>query len=196
MSPKELEKYSYNELCKIRDSLDRIKKPEEYSQVVEAIYKISAQPDRDDIFSTHERKHDLRTKPYIARRMTAFLIDSFITFCFMLLMLWIFGEPDGTGNIKLSGWPVLAVFGFWALVTVGTEQLLGATIGNLAVDLKPVSLKNRGQITISQSFKRHLISFIDLTFFGLVAIILIKSTEYNQRLGDIWAKTVVIKDED
>jgi uncharacterized RDD family membrane protein YckC len=29
-------------------------------------------------------------------------------------------------------------------------------------------------------------------FFGLIAILTIKNTEKNQRLGDLWAKTVVV----
>ena len=44
-----------------------------------------------------------------------------------------------------------------------------------------------------QSFKRHLLDPIDMSMFGLIAIIIIKNTNYNQRLGDLWAKTIVVK---
>ena len=40
--------------------------------------------------------------------------------------------------------------------------------------------------------KRHLLDPIDLLFYGIPAIITIKNTEKHQRLGDLWAKTIVI----
>ncbi len=76
-------------------------------------------------------------------------------------------------------------------MTIGVEQLLGKTLGNYAVDLKPISMENT-KPTFVQSLKRHLLDPIDMFFFGLIGILLIINTENNQRLGDIWAKTMVI----
>ena len=78
-------------------------------------------------------------------------------------------------------------------MTVGLESGLGATIGNSLVGLKaiPKNGTNR-KLTFSESFKRHLLDPIDMFFFGLVAIITIKNTEMNQRIGDLGAKTIVV----
>jgi uncharacterized RDD family membrane protein YckC len=77
------------------------------------------------------------------------------------------------------------------------EQYFGATIGNKLLKLR-VAPKNdlRKPLTFGQSFKRHLVDMIDLWPFGLLGILLIKNTQYNQRLGDLWSKTIVIDLED
>jgi uncharacterized RDD family membrane protein YckC len=78
------------------------------------------------------------------------------------------------------------------VIIVLPEVFLGATLGNSIVGLKPISLtRNNGELSLSQSIKRHILDPIDMFPFGLIAIITIKNTDRNQRLGDIWAKTVV-----
>jgi hypothetical protein len=46
---------------------------------------------------------------------------------------------------------------------------------------------------LTQAFKRSLAFFWDSLFFGLVGYSSMKKSELNQRYGDHWAKTVVIK---
>ena len=89
------------------------------------------------------------------------------------------------------------------MMTIGFEQWFGATIGNLLVGLKPISilknkyiLINENKLTFGQSFKRHLLDPIDMFFFGLVGIVTIKNSDKNQRVGDIWAHTIVVKKTD
>ena len=82
-------------------------------------------------------------------------------------------------------------------MTIGLELCFGATLGNLIVGLKPIPINNDGnEIGFTQSFKRHFLDMIDMFCFGLVAYIAIKNTEKNQRLGDLWAKTVVVNRND
>ncbi len=114
-----------------------------------------------------------------------------------------FGEPDGEGGFTLNGLPAVVPVLFWALMTVGLEQFLGATLGNSLVGLKPISIKKEvdtptwgnhtDKPSFGQSLKRHLMDPIDMFFFGLVGIVTIKNTPLNQRVGDLWAKTVVIR---
>jgi uncharacterized RDD family membrane protein YckC len=85
---------------------------------------------------------------------------------------------------------VLVLFCF--AFTVVLEVLLEATLGNSIMGLKPKSLiKNNGELSFSQSLKRHLLDPIDMFLFGLIGIITIKNTDRNQCLGDIWAKIIV-----
>jgi uncharacterized RDD family membrane protein YckC len=65
------------------------------------------------------------------------------------------------------------------------------------VGLEQKSLtRQNGQLTFSQSFKRHLMDPLDMFPFGLIGVITIKKTKKHQRLGDLRAKTIVINSAD
>ena len=47
--------------------------------------------------------------------------------------------------------------------------------------------------TFLQAIQRRICDAVEISWcFGLIAFILVKNTQYHQRLGDIWAKTFVI----
>lgn len=52
--------------------------------------------------------------------------------------------------------------------------------------------KSNGELSIGQSIRRHLLDVVDMFPLGLIAIITIKNSDRNQRLGDILAETIVI----
>ena len=118
-------------------------------------------------------------------------------FFFTTGMFYFYGKPIENGY-ALSGYPFLIVILFWAIMTIGIEQIFGVTLGNYLSDLKAISTINydKNRISLGQSVKRHLIAIIDIWLFGLIGILLIKHTKLNQRLGDVWAKTVVIDTTD
>lgn len=136
---------------------------------------------------------EIKTESNIGNRFVAGLVDYIIIYGFTFFLSYTIGEPNNEGGTSLSGLPALIPIIFWLIMTVGLESGLGATIGNSLVGLKaiPKNGTNR-KLTFSESFKRHLLDPIDMFFFGLVAIITIKNTEMNQRIGDLWAKTIVI----
>lgn len=145
----------------------------------------------------------ITTEPNIGKRIAAGLVDYIIIYAFFFIYVYSFGEPTEDGGYSVSGFLGLVPVLFWGLMTVGLEQLFGATLGNSLVGLKPISILENidGQAfkstiqkpSFGQSFKRHLLDPIDMSFFGLVGIITIKNSRKNQRLGDQWAKTIVIK---
>jgi uncharacterized RDD family membrane protein YckC len=136
---------------------------------------------------------EIKTESNIGNRFVAELVDYIIIYGFTFFLSYTIGEPNNEGGTSLSGLPALIPIIFWLIMTVGLESGLGATIGNSLVGLKaiPKNGTNR-KLTFSESFKRHLLDPIDMFFFGLVAIITIKNTEMNQRIGDLWAKTIVV----
>ncbi len=137
-----------------------------------------------------------RTKPNLLKRFIAGLIDYLLVYGFFFAFVYAFGEPNNDGGYSVTGILSLIPFVFWFLIIVLTEVFLGATLCNALVGLKPQSLtKSNGELSLSQSIKRHLLDPIDMFPFGLVAIITIKNTDRNQRLGDIWAKTIVTEVE-
>lgn len=135
----------------------------------------------------------VHTQPFIWRRFWASFIDYFFIFLFTVLCIYLFGIEQ-KGSFEISGWPSLLPVLFWLWSTVGVEQLFGRTLGNTLSGLKPISeYPPHQKPTFLQSFKRHLLSPIDLCFLGMVAIICIKSTPKHQRLGDLSAKTLVVR---
>ncbi len=139
---------------------------------------------------------EYRTKPNLLKRFIAGLIDYLLVYGFFFAFVYAFGEPNDEGGYSVTGILSLIPFVFWFLIIVFTEVFLGATLGNALVGLKPQSLtKSNGELSLSQSIKRHLFDPIDMFPFGLIAIITIKNTDRNQRLGDIWAKTIVTEVE-
>lgn len=139
---------------------------------------------------------EYRTKPNLLKRFIAGLIDYLLVYGFFFAFVYSFGQPNNEGGYSVTGILSLIPFVFWFLIIVLTEVFLGATLGNALVGLKPQSLtKSNGELSLSQSIKRHLFDPIDMFPFGLIAIITIKNTDRNQRLGDIWAKTIVTEAE-
>ena len=137
----------------------------------------------------------LTTKPYLKRRFLAGLIDYSIVYLVFVTLILTMGSPDSNGDYSITGWGVLIPFFCWFLLIVVTEQVFGSTIGNGVVGLKPLSIENRpGKPHVFQSLKRHLLDPVDMLFFGIIAIIVIKNTAKNQRIGDLWAKTIVVRD--
>ena len=135
----------------------------------------------------------IETKPNIGKRILAGLMDYAIIFTFTYIFAATYGEPNIDGGYTVEGLPMLIPIGFWGIMIVGIEQFFGATLGNYLLDLKPISINGiQEELTIGQSFKRHLVDLIDMFCFGLIGIMIIKNTEMNQRLGDLWAKTIVV----
>lgn len=134
------------------------------------------------------------SQPNLARRIIAGFIDYLLIFCFTIIYIYLVGEPNDEGGYGVSGLLALGPMLIWGIMTVGIEQWFGRTIGNSLVDLKPKSIDGIVDSPMFvQSLQRHLLDPIDMFFFGIVGIILINITEKKQRLGDIWAKTVVVR---
>lgn len=138
-------------------------------------------------------------KTNLGKRFTAGLIDYSIIWIFCYVFIYSFGSPNEEGGYSVTGFLTLIPTLFWFCFTVLLEQFFGATLGNAIVGLKPQSLtRNNGELTFGQSLKRHLVDPLDMFPFGLIGIITIKNTDKNQRLGDLWAQTIVLdcKNED
>jgi len=138
----------------------------------------------------------LKTEPNIGKRIIAGFIDYLIIFIFFFIYIYAFGEPNEEGGYSVSGLLALVPIIFWGIMTVGLEVGFGGTLGNSIAGIKaiPKSGINR-KLTFGESFKRHLFDPIDMFFFGLVAIVIIKNTDKNQRLGDLWGNTIVVRNE-
>ena len=147
--------------------------------------------------SEFQKFEEIKTKPNIGNRIVAGLVDYILIYAFFFFYVYTVGEPNEDGGYSVNGLPAIVPVIFWGIMTVGIEIGMGATIGNLILGLKaiPKSGINR-KLTFAESLKRHLLDPIDMFFFGLVGIITIKNTDLNQRVGDLWGKTIVVNKED
>jgi uncharacterized RDD family membrane protein YckC len=134
----------------------------------------------------------IKTEPKLLRRSLATIIDYGLYFIFFSWLVATYGVPNDEGGYTLSndpkgGW----IFVVWIIYFPIVESFRGQTLGKLILGLRVVT-KNGNPISFGQAFKRHLVDMIDFFFFGIVAIITIKNTPDHQRVGDLWAKTIVI----
>lgn len=129
----------------------------------------------------------------LGKRILAGCIDYTFVYAFIFAFIFAFGEPNEEGGLSLTGFLAMVPTLFWFVFIVLLETFYGATVGNSLLDLKPKFLtSSSGTLSFGQSIKRHMLDPIDMFPFGFLGIILIKNTEKNQRLGDIWAKTIVV----
>jgi len=135
----------------------------------------------------------LNPNKFITKRIIAGIIDYTVIFSATFIYISQFGELNSEGAYSVNGIKTIPVFLFWLIYICGIETILNSTLGNYIVKLKPIDLKTGRNITFKQSFLRHIVDIIDMQFLGLVAIIIIKNSSENQRLGDLLAKTKVVK---
>jgi uncharacterized RDD family membrane protein YckC len=136
---------------------------------------------------------EYNTKEAARYRVGAAVIDYLINTIFFFAFVIFFGEKVGERH-EVHGPLGLVPLAFWFFYFIVFEKVFNGTLGNKIMGLKVVSLENT-QVTFIQIFKRRICDIFDIVLsFGLVGYILIKHTRLNQRLGDIWAKTIVVRE--
>jgi uncharacterized RDD family membrane protein YckC len=97
--------------------------------------------------------------------------------------------------MKVEGLMTLPIVTTWFIYFVIVEAIYGATLGHQGLNLKVLTVDRR-KIDLSQALKRHLLDPIDILMYGIPGIIAIKNSDKCQRLGDMWAKTIVVDIKD
>lgn len=101
-----------------------------------------------------------------------------------------FGEPTNNGGTSLSGWPALSVVVFWFVWIVLSDYFFGRSFGNWTCNIKPVPIENpENALSFRQCIARHIFDMVDLSMIGLVILF---TSNKNQRLGDMVAKTMMV----
>jgi uncharacterized RDD family membrane protein YckC len=134
-------------------------------------------------------------KPNLRKRIIASLIDYSIFTLLSYIYIGFFGVENEEGTMVVKNTMAMPILLFWIAYFIGVEGLAGATLGHSAVNLKVVTIQGK-KIGISEAFFRHLLDPVDIFIYGIPAIIAIKFTDKNQRLGDLVAKTIVVDMED
>jgi uncharacterized RDD family membrane protein YckC len=127
-------------------------------------------------------------------RSLAAIIDGSIAFILWYFIIETWGQPTA-GGAEFTGLPALLLMLGAAAFWMVPEWLAGATFGKWSCDLRVVNMKG-AKISFLQSLKRNMLRLVDLIGCYLVGFISAKLTPNRQRLGDLWAKTLVVRHED
>jgi uncharacterized RDD family membrane protein YckC len=137
----------------------------------------------------------LSYKTNLRKRVIASLLDYSVFLIPACLYILVFGHDNVEGGKTVSGLLAIPLPICWFLYFVVVESVYGGTLAHQALNLKVVTLK-RDIPNWTQNLKRHLLDPIDILFFGIPAIISIRNTDKHQRLGDLWAETIVVDIKD
>ena len=134
----------------------------------------------------------------LASRMIAFIIDLLVQYALLLLLFFAVGAVAGTG-VELGGvGAVLVYVGVFLILfgyPAGFETLWrGRTLGKAALGLRVVTVEG-GPIRFRHAAIRAILGLVDLyATSGAVGVVSVLVTSRSQRLGDLVAGTIVLRE--
>lgn len=134
----------------------------------------------------------------VGRRIGALIIDSIILFILLVVLSKLFGTANtsgGNASVSLSGLPALLFFLATFSYYIVLEALTGQTLGKKLLGIRVQHQGGGEGIGFGPSAIRNLLRVIDaLPFAYIIGFITIFATgEKRQRVGDLAAKTQVVK---
>lgn len=127
----------------------------------------------------------------VGRRAVAIIIDSILLMILGWALALVMGQTSGAG-FNLEGGPALLWFLIAMAYYVVMEATSGGTIGKKVMGLKVVKVGG-GPISWGDAIIRNLLRIVDGLFFYLVGAIVVWVSKSRQRLGDMAAKTLVVR---
>ena len=134
-------------------------------------------------------------------RIVAVIIDTILIFVVSLVIfipLWLLGGFFGFfgsfafvffGPITLLSWLL------WLLYFTYFESTTGQTLGKQLIGIRVVDDTTLQHLDFGRSLVRNILRIIDwLPFFYLIGFILIATNPKKQRIGDMAARSIVVKD--
>jgi uncharacterized RDD family membrane protein YckC len=130
----------------------------------------------------------------VRKRVLAALIDYVAYFLLLFAYIYMFGEPNETGGYTVNRMKTFPLLMIWFIYFPVFEGLTGQTLGKRILGISVITSQGR-DIGIGTATLRHFLDFIDFAFAGLVGVIVMKSSQNNQRVGDHVAGTLVVQDK-
>lgn len=127
------------------------------------------------------------------QRIAAFLLDFFILVAWVVLH-WMLGNYLFQDETSRQIYAYLVILPFVSFYTLLTEQMLnGQTPGKKALGIRVIKLNGKEPEFIDY-FIRWSLRFVEIYLSsGVIATVMIHSTERKQRIADLIAGTVLVK---
>lgn len=127
-------------------------------------------------------------------RLLAFLIDALTIAAFVILMMLALVLLFPLFGVAGFGFYFLAVFIiFWGYGGILETFWNGQTLGKRALNLRVVSTSGL-PINAAQAMLRNILRFVDLLFYATLGGASMSLTRRFQRLGDLAAQTMVVRE--
>ena len=130
------------------------------------------------------------------RRVLATIVDAIVFSVFFWVLAMLFGTSSaeaGEFSLSLGGLGtliyVVGVFAYYLLL----EGYLGQTLGKMLLGIKVVREDNGGVPGLGAAALRTVLRIIDGILAYAVAFVSVLASQKNQRLGDMVAKTLVVR---
>jgi uncharacterized RDD family membrane protein YckC len=130
------------------------------------------------------------------KRVLATIVDALIfSVYFWVLAMLVGNSSTEAGGISLSLGGlgtllyIVGIFAYYLLL----EGYLGQTLGKMLLGIKVVREDTGGVPGLGAAALRTVLRIIDGFFFYAVAFVSVLATQKNRRLGDMAAKTLVIR---
>lgn len=133
----------------------------------------------------------------LSRRAVARLMDNFLlgalTLAILLPMLLASSSMSTEAQSAYSPMSLLVSIGLTGAYFVGLPLVWGGrTLGKAALGLAVTDM--RGQVPSAGKLAlRELAMIVDGLFSGIVGLVIASNSPRNQRIGDTWAETVVVR---
>lgn len=133
--------------------------------------------------------------PYTSKRVGATIVDYALIFFLSWAYIFLLGDRQDGGYV-VEGWSALGPVGVWFIYFVLAERFAGGTLGHQLFKIKVVSMDGNG-LSFVQVVVRRIFDVVEISWcFGLIAWLLVRSTDRHQRIGDLLAKTLVVGAKD
>ena len=140
-------------------------------------------------------QEDFQYRTNLKERVIATILDYALFLLPTYFYIMFFGQNNDEGGKTVTGFMALIIPAYWFVYFVFIEAHYGATIGHQGLSLKVISA-DRKNIGLRQAFKRHLLDPFEIFCWGIPAIIAILNSNKHQRVGDMWARTIVVNTKD
>lgn len=130
------------------------------------------------------------------RRVVATIIDGVLFGVVSNVFGSVFGVKKVSSGFDLTR--LSAQGSVWLLVTVVLyyvllEGLAGRTLGKLITGIRVIDPQTGGRPGLLSAFVRTLLRLVDGLFVYLVGFVVVVNSERRRRLGDMAAKTLVVR---
>ena len=134
-------------------------------------------------------------KRYLKQRILATIIDYGIFFIVVGIYCVCLGTESSEGAYRVYGILALPIPIIWFIYFVVLEAVNQASPGHDICKLVVVKTDG-GKIGFTDAIKRRILDIVDIFFYGIPALICICNTPKFQRIGDLFADTIVVRRTD